>query len=183
MFHMNIIKCNYMTFKGITIDAPVSSPNTDGIHIGRSSMINITGATIRTGDDCVSLGDGSQHISINNITCGPGHGISVGSLGKYPGEQPVVGVIVRNCTLVNTMNGLRVKTWPNSFNGIASGLHFQDIIMDNVSNPVLIDQDYCPDDLCKLQVYVAIILHSACLVECGRGQIPWKFNFAYNYIS
>ena len=40
--------------------------------------------------------------------------LGVGSLGKYHNEQPVIGVTVRNCTLTNTMNGVRVKTWPSS---------------------------------------------------------------------
>ncbi|KAK2662999.1 hypothetical protein Ddye_001573 [Dipteronia dyeriana] len=41
------------------------------------------------------IGDGSKKISITKVTCGPGHGISVGSLGKYNNEEPVVGVTVR----------------------------------------------------------------------------------------
>lgn len=156
-FHMNIIDSKNLTLQHVTIDAPENSLNTDGIHIGRSTGINITDANIKTGDDCVSLGDGSQHITVHKVTCGPGHGISVGSLGRYPNEQPVVGVTVTNCTLTNTMNGVRVKTWPASPNGVASDMHFEDIIMNNVGNPVLIDQEYCPYGQCKAQVQ---IIHS-----------------------
>lgn len=86
------------------------------------------------------------------MTCGPGHGISVGSLGRYHDEQPVNGVTVRNCTLKNTMNGVRVKTWPDSPSGVASDMTFEDIIMDNVSNPILIDQKYCPYGECKAKI-------------------------------
>uniref|UniRef100_A0A7N2MBB6 Polygalacturonase n=1 Tax=Quercus lobata TaxID=97700 RepID=A0A7N2MBB6_QUELO len=85
-FHMNILNSKNVTLQNITINAPGKSLNTDGIHIGRSSRINITHADIKTGDDCVSLGDGSQQINVENMTCGPGHGISVGSLGKYHNE-------------------------------------------------------------------------------------------------
>lgn len=111
-----------------------------------------------TGDDCVSIGDGSQQINVERVTCGPGHGISIGSLGKFKGESPVVGVTVRNCTLTNTQNGVRVKSWPSSpAPGAASDMHFEDIIMNNVGNPVLIDQKYCPWNQCNLKVPVYFI--------------------------
>ncbi|KAJ8428324.1 hypothetical protein Cgig2_014215 [Carnegiea gigantea] len=100
-------------------------------------------------DDCISLGDGRQHIYIENITCFLGHGINIGCLGKYRDEQLTVGVTVRNCTITNTANGVRVKTWPNLYKGMAYGLHFEDIIMNNVS---IINQNYCPSNLCKSSV-------------------------------
>ncbi|KAF4352347.1 hypothetical protein F8388_024459, partial [Cannabis sativa] len=151
-FHMNVLGCQNVTFLHVHVIANGDSPNTDGIHIGRSFMINITDVNIQTGDDCISLGDGSKKITITKVTCGPGHGISVGSLGKYMNEQPVEGVFVRNCTLINTMNGLRIKTWPNSFVGLASNIHFEDIIMENVGNPIYIDQEYCPWNQCNKAV-------------------------------
>ncbi|KAG6748735.1 hypothetical protein POTOM_048668 [Populus tomentosa] len=152
LFHMNILNCNNVTFQDIVISAPKNSLNTDGIHIGRSTMVIITGATIKTGDDCVSLGDGCQQINVEKVTCGPGHGISTGSLGRYHDEQPVFGVTVRNCTLTNTENGVRIKTWPASPSGVASNVNFEDIIMNNVSNPILIDQEYCPYNNCLAKV-------------------------------
>lgn len=72
---MNILNSKNVTLQNITINAPGKSLNTDGIHIGQSSRINITHADIKTGDDYVSLGDGSQQINVENVTCGPGHGI------------------------------------------------------------------------------------------------------------
>lgn len=141
-----------MTLQHIIIRAPQESLNTDGIHIGRSSGINVIGSDVQTGDDCVSLGDGSQQINIEKATCGPGHGISVGSLGKYQNEQPVMGITVRNCTLSGTMFGVRVKTWPASPSGFASDMHFEDVMMNNVGTPILIDQEYCPYAQCQAQV-------------------------------
>lgn len=153
---MSILNGSNMTLQNVVINAPESSLNTDGIHIGRSTGINITGADIKTGDDCISLGDGSQQINIEKVICGPGHGISIGSLGRYHNEQPVIGVTVRNCTLTGTTNGVRIKTWPASPTSIASNMHFEDITMNNVSTPILIDQKYCPYNACQAKVFAVL---------------------------
>ncbi|CAL5336314.1 unnamed protein product [Camellia sinensis] len=71
--------------------------------------------------------------------------------------------------MTNTMNGVRVKTWPASSSGVASDLHFEDLVMNNVSTPVLIDQQYYPydqcqpeDHQCELQRYPGNICNRAC---------------------
>lgn len=68
--------------------------------------------------------------------------ISLGSLGKVPNESDVTGVIVNNCTLIGTQNGVRIKTYPESDPSLASTIVFQNIILDNVDNPIIIDQSY-----------------------------------------
>ncbi|CAN4084592.1 unnamed protein product [Withania somnifera] len=152
MFHVNVNGCKNLTFIGVKITAPQESINTDGIHVARSSNVNITYCEIGTGDDRISIGDELEQLHITKVTCGPGHGISVGSLGKTPGEKPVVGVYVKNCTFINTDNGVRVKTWPASHQGVVTHLHFEDIIVQNVSNPVVIDQVYCPYNQCNKDI-------------------------------
>lgn len=151
-FHVNVLGCKNLTFQHVKIIAAEESPNTDGIHIGRSTDVKVLDSNIETGDDCVSVGEGSQQITIAKVTCGPGHGISIGSLGKYPNEEPVKGVTVKNCILKKTQNGVRIKTWPDSHEGMASELHFEDIRMEEVGNPVLIDQEYCPWNQCDSKI-------------------------------
>ncbi|KAM0963318.1 hypothetical protein ACFX2A_022800 [Malus domestica] len=148
-FHIHVFRCLNVTFQHVHITAPGDSKNTDGIHIEKSTGINITHTNIGTGDDCVSIGDGSNQITVTNVTCGPGHGISIGSLGRYNNEESLAGIRVKNCTLTNTQNGVRIKTWPNSpLATTASDIHFEDIIMVNVGNPIVIDQLYCPYRKC-----------------------------------
>lgn len=74
-FHILLVFCQNFTASNLNITAPDESPNTDGIHLSLSSLVNITNSKIGTGDDCVSIGHGSTDISVSQITCGPGHGI------------------------------------------------------------------------------------------------------------
>jgi polygalacturonase len=67
----------------LQIVAPGYSPNTDGIHISTSQRVVIHNCTIRTRDNCVSIVTKNLDIEINNLVCGLGKKISIGSLGKY----------------------------------------------------------------------------------------------------
>ncbi|CAI9106035.1 OLC1v1005090C1 [Oldenlandia corymbosa var. corymbosa] len=54
--------------------------------------------------------------------------------------------------LSNTMNGVRIKTWAYSQPNEASNMHFENIRMDNVGNPINIDQLYCPSGGCNMNM-------------------------------
>ncbi|CAN8274676.1 unnamed protein product [Cochlearia groenlandica] len=152
-FHIALVEC--IDFKGtrLNIIAPFDSPNTDGIHIERSSNVYFSRSKIATGDDCVSIGQGNSQIIVTSIKCGPGHGISVGSLGRYPNEKDVNGLVVKDCKMIGTTNGIRIKTWANSPNlSAATNMTFQNIVMSNVTNPIIIDQSYCPFSSCTSNV-------------------------------
>uniref|UniRef100_A0A5B6Z6S8 Putative Ole e 13.01 allergen n=1 Tax=Davidia involucrata TaxID=16924 RepID=A0A5B6Z6S8_DAVIN len=140
-FHMTVTSCNNFTLQGLRITAPDESPNTDGIHISRSDLVKITNSVIGTGDDCISIGEGSTNIGVSGVTCGPGHGISIGSLGRAQ-DKDVKGVTVTNCSLTGTTNGARIKTIHNSPQIAASSIVYDDIIMKDVKNPIIIDQHY-----------------------------------------
>ncbi|KAL5713157.1 galacturonan 1,4-alpha-galacturonidase [Ranunculus cassubicifolius] len=147
-FHISVLQSDNLLFRDMKITAPGNSPNTDGIHISESSSISLTNSKIGVGDDCVSIGHGNNNICITNVDCGPGHGISVGSLGKFPDEKDVNGVHVKNCTLTGTDNGVRIKTWPGSPPLRAYNFTFEDITVNGVKNPIIIDQEYCPGNKC-----------------------------------
>ncbi|KAH0699265.1 hypothetical protein KY284_013480 [Solanum tuberosum] len=130
-----------------------NSKNTDGIHVKLSSGVSIVNSQIGTGDDCVSIGPGTSNLWIEGIACGPGHGISIGSLGWKEQELGVQNVTIKTVTFTGTTNGVRVKTWARPSNGFVRNILFQHIVMVNVQNPIIIDQNYCPnhDESCPQQ--------------------------------
>ncbi|KAJ0972230.1 hypothetical protein J5N97_020189 [Dioscorea zingiberensis] len=144
LYHIVINGCEGVQVKGVKISAPGNSPNTDGIHVQMSTNVTITSTDIKTGDDCVSIGPGTTNLWIERVTCGPGHGISIGSLGKEKEEEGVQNVVVKNTVFTGSQNGLRIKTWGRPSNGFVKGVLFEHALMQNVENPIIIDQNYCP---------------------------------------
>ncbi|KAJ6293455.1 hypothetical protein OIU78_025435 [Salix suchowensis] len=94
------------------------------------------------GDDCISIVNGSSAIKMKGIYCGPGHGISIGSLGKDNSTGIVTKVVLDTAVIRETTNGVRIKTWQGG-NGYVRGIRFENVRMDNVDNPIIIDQFYC----------------------------------------
>ncbi|KAJ1386756.1 Pectin lyase fold/virulence factor [Sesbania bispinosa] len=146
MFHIVFNGCQNVKVQGVKIMADGNSPNTDGIHVQMSSHVTILNSKIRTGDDCISIGPGTTNLWIQNIACGPGHGISIGSLGWELNEPGVQNVTVKTVTFTGTQNGVRIKSWGRPSNGFVRNVVFQDAVMVNVQNPIVIDQNYCPDN-------------------------------------
>ncbi|KAL9263482.1 Polygalacturonase-like protein, partial [Drosera capensis] len=148
MFHISVNGCNNVNILGVKIKASGTSDNTDGIHIEKSTRVNIINAQIQVGDDCISAGEGTHNLWMEDIRCGPGHGISIGSLGKYQDEEEVSNITARNVKFYGTQNGFRIKSWSERYKGMVKHVLFEDSIMYNVANPIIIDQNYCPDGAC-----------------------------------
>ncbi|KAK4482132.1 hypothetical protein RD792_009272 [Penstemon davidsonii] len=145
-FHLRFDNCKNVHIESIHITAPPSSPNTDGIHIENTNNVGIYNSVISNGDDCVSIGSGCYDVDIKNITCGPGHGI------RY----------LRDSVIKNSDNGVRIKTWQGGWGGV-SDITFDNIHMDNVRNPIIIDQFYCLSTDCSNStsaVYVSNIQYT-----------------------
>ncbi|KAL8147272.1 polygalacturonase-like [Apium graveolens] len=135
-------RCVNVVASDLRVTAPGDSPNTDGVHITRTENMQLSSSVIETGDDCVSIENGSKKLKITDLTCGPGHGISIGSLGDGNSEAHVSDVSVDGAKLSGTMNGVRIKTYQGG-SGSASNIKFKNIDMKNVENPIIIDQNYC----------------------------------------
>ncbi|KAL5537538.1 hypothetical protein UlMin_044753 [Ulmus minor] len=140
--HFVISQCDAVRIDAVQVTAPGDSPNTDGIHITQSTNVVLQDCKIGTGDDCVSIVNASSDIKMKRIYCGPGHGISIGSLGKDNSVGIVTKVVLDTAVLRETANGLRIKTWQGGF-GYVKGVRFQNVKMEDVANPIIIDQFYC----------------------------------------
>ncbi|KAL2228233.1 UNVERIFIED_CONTAM: Polygalacturonase [Sesamum indicum] len=143
--HVSFERCKSVEASKLVVNSPENSPNTDGIHITATQDIHVSTCTIATGDDCISIVSGSKKVRASDITCGPGHGISIGSLGSGNSEAHVSDVVVNRAKLSGTTNGVRIKTWQGG-SGSANNIGFKNIEMENVKNPIIIDQNYCDQD-------------------------------------
>lgn len=141
-FHISIVECENVRASNMKLSAPEDSPNTDGFHISQSTKVSVVDSTVGTGDDCVGVIHGSMDVLVKNVVCGPGHGFSVGSLGKYDDEKLLKDVVITNCTVIGADNGCRIKTYAGSLPSEAKNITYSNIIMKQVKNPIVIDQFY-----------------------------------------
>ncbi|XP_074581016.1 polygalacturonase-like [Curcuma longa] len=148
MMHVAVGESAGVRISNLNITAPAESPNTDGIHVERSRHVIITDCQISTGDDCISVSSGALDVNISRIRCGPGHGLSIGSLGIEKSYATAEGIHVSNSTIFQTDNGVRIKTWQGG-SGFARDISFTNINFRDVKNPIIIDQFYCPRGGCQ----------------------------------
>lgn len=114
--------------------------NSDGFNIGLSTGVYIDGARVYNQDDCFAANSGTNITFINGF-CEGGHGISVGSIGHRL-SNVVKGVRVLNSKVVNSDNGVRIKTIAGA-SGSVSDVVFKDITLSGISkNGIVVQQDY-----------------------------------------
>ncbi|XP_024042523.1 polygalacturonase At1g48100 isoform X2 [Citrus clementina] len=148
--HLKFDNCIGVVVHDVSVSSPGDSPNTDGIHLQNSKDVLIHTSNLACGDDCVSIQTGCSNVYVHNVNCGPGHGISIGSLGKENTKACVSNITVRDVMMHNTMNGVRIKTWQGG-SGSVQGVLFSNIQVSEVQLPIVIDQFYCDKSTCKNQ--------------------------------
>ncbi|CAK5268165.1 unnamed protein product [Mycena citricolor] len=135
--------------------------NTDGWDIYRSSdgeplsivaifrspsiPVTIKNSIINNGDDCVSLKPNVTNVLVSNLKCNGSHGISIGSLGQYPGVFDFIeNFVATDVVMSNGQNGARIKAFagPNVGSGIVRNITFNHFSESLVNNPVVVDQCY-----------------------------------------
>ncbi len=139
MITLGFSSASNVTVNGITVSAPSTSPNTDGIDPEGSHYL-IENCNISTGDDDIAIKPESifcSDITITNCTIGTGHGISVGG----ETNDGLNGLTVTNITFNGTSNGLRLKAGRGS-GGLVENVTYSNITMINVVNPFYITSYY-----------------------------------------
>ncbi|KAK2458037.1 putative polygalacturonase [Trifolium repens] len=118
-WHVHPIYSSNIIVNGLTILAPVDSPNTDGINPDSSTNVRIEDNYIVSGDDCIAIKSGwdeygikfgkpSQHIIIRRLTC-----ISPDSAMIALGSEMSGGirdVRAEDLTAINTESAVRIKS-------------------------------------------------------------------------
>ncbi|KAL3424701.1 exopolygalacturonase [Phlyctema vagabunda] len=119
--------------------------NSDGWDSYNVKGLSVTNSYVNSGDDCFSPKPNTTDIYVKNLYCNGTHGISMGSIGQYPGVQDIIeNVWIENVTMVNGQNGARLKAWagPNVGYGYIKNVTYKDVIIENTDWPVLLDQCY-----------------------------------------
>jgi galacturan 1,4-alpha-galacturonidase len=107
---------------------------TDGWDTYQSSHLTIQNSTIHNQDDCVSFKPNSTDILVQNLYCNGSHGISVGSLGQYPGVTDIVqNIVVRNTTLGYASDAARIKVWAGEVPGSDYGTGGGNGVVKNIT--------------------------------------------------
>jgi len=137
--------CDDVVVEGVTINAPIHSPNTDGMDPSGHNYL-IKGCTFDEGDDCIAIKAGgrphllhpaSENYLVENCHFFHGHGMSVGS-GTGGGLS---NLTVRDCTFDGTQAGIRLKADIHN-GGLVDDLSYNDLTMKNVDIPILVSSYY-----------------------------------------
>ncbi|QYM77807.1 immunoglobulin domain-containing protein [Horticoccus luteus] len=123
-----------VTIFGLTVTAPSSSPNTDGVDPTATNVL-IQNCTISVGDDNIAIKAANgpcSNITVADCTFGTGHGLSVGGQTNLGLD----GLTVLRCTFNGTTSGLRLKADATQ-GGVVQNLTYSDITMTNVQYPIV----------------------------------------------
>ncbi|OLN86865.1 Polygalacturonase 2 [Colletotrichum chlorophyti] len=144
VFSINNVKTLHVDSVTINNKAGTSQgKNTDGFDIGSSDSVTITNATVYNQDDCVAINSGTN-IVFSGGFCSGGHGLSIGSVGGRSNNK-VDGVIFSNSQVVNSENGVRVKTISGD-TGSVNNVTYKSITLSGITkNGIIVTQAYNGD--------------------------------------
>ena len=143
-----------LDFIDIRIRAPWDSPNTDGFDPESCRNVRLLGTEISVGDDCIAIKSGKiglgrkykracEDLEIGWCALLDGHGgVTVGS--EMAGG--VKRVRAHHCYMKGNDRALRIKTRRDrGRDGVIDDIRFQDIRMDGVKMPLVVNSFYFCD--------------------------------------
>lgn len=139
-YHLTFTRSSDVEANYLRVTSPEDSIDTKGIHLVDSFNVHVMDNLISTGDDCVSIVGKCEDVRLRAISCGPGHGISIGTLGVNNSVDYVEKIKVDTLFISNAENGVRVRTTKSGGGGFARKVKFESIVMRNVTNPIIVDQ-------------------------------------------
>lgn len=144
----------HLKFIDISIKNPANSHNTDGLDPESCTDVLVLGTYISVGDDCIAIKSGkiymaeryqvpTSNMTVRQCCMRDGHGaVTVGS--EIAGG--VKDVHIKDCLFMNTDRGLRVKTRRGRGKlSVLDDISFEDIDMDNVMTPFVVNSFYFCD--------------------------------------
>lgn len=141
-------------FIDMKLISPKNSPNTDGCDPESCDKVDIIGVYFSVGDDCIAIKAGkiymgrkykkpSSNFTIRNCSMNFGHGAVV--LGSEM-SGGIKDISVSKCLFNQTDRGLRIKTRRGrGKDAIISGITFENIKMQDVLTPLVINMFYFCD--------------------------------------
>ena len=143
-----------LKFIDLNVENPKDSPNTDGCDPESCKNVDIIGVDFSVGDDCIAIKSGkiymgktykkpSENFNIRNCSMNFGHGAIV--LGSEM-SGGIKNITVSQCLFNHTDRGLRIKTRRGrGKDAIIDGITFENIKMDGVLTPLVINMFYYCD--------------------------------------
>ncbi|KAG6579977.1 polygalacturonase [Phytophthora cinnamomi] len=136
---------NHTTISGLTLNSSAGdgvAKNTDGFDLSRNNHLTITKNRVYNQDDCLAMQSSRNTVFSDNYCCGS-HGISIGSLGGpvLNWTTTVNGLRVTGNTIVNSTNGIRIKTIIG-LKGLVTNAVYTNNTLINVTNAIVMHSDY-----------------------------------------
>ncbi|KAK3075334.1 hypothetical protein LTR53_001403 [Teratosphaeriaceae sp. CCFEE 6253] len=114
--------------------------NTDGFDLSSCNNTIVRDCTVLNQDDCVAITSG-DHITVSNMYCDGGHGLSIGSVGGKSNNN-VTDILFEDSEILNSQNGARIKSNSNT-TGFIANITYSNIFVSNISiYGIDIQQDY-----------------------------------------
>lgn len=110
-------------------DGDALGHNTDAFDVSSMTGLYVHDVTVYNQDDCVAVNDGSDMV-FENMYCSGGHGLSIGSIKT---GKTVSNVTFKDSSVVNSMNGCRIKTYDDATDASVSDITYSGITLSGIT--------------------------------------------------